>query len=44
MADLVVVVGVLAFFGIAWAFVKGCDRIIGPDDPSVALDVVESVE
>jgi hypothetical protein len=31
MADLVVIVGVLAFFAICVAFVSGCDRIIGPD-------------
>jgi hypothetical protein len=34
MADLVVVVGVLAFFALSVALVWGCDRIIGPDpDP-----------
>jgi hypothetical protein len=32
MADLLVVVLVLAFFGLCVAFVRGCDRIIGPDD------------
>jgi len=32
MADLWVVVTVLAFFGLCVAFVYGCDRIIGPDD------------
>jgi hypothetical protein len=31
MADLVVVVGVVAFFAIAVGLVRGCDRIIGPD-------------
>lgn len=35
MADLVVVVGVLAFFAISALFVHACDRIIGPDE---ALD------
>jgi hypothetical protein len=34
MADLWVVVSVLAFFGICVALVRGCDRIIGPDDAS----------
>ena len=33
MADLFVVLTVLAFFGLCVAFVYGCDRIIGPDDP-----------
>lgn len=31
MADLVVVVGVIAFFAICVWFVRACDRIIGPD-------------
>ena len=31
MADLVVVIGVLAFFAISALLVIGCDRIIGPD-------------
>ena len=31
MADLVVVVGVVAFFAICVGFVWACDRIIGPD-------------
>ena len=31
MADLVVIVGVLAFFAICVWFVWACDRIIGPD-------------
>ena len=41
MADLWVVVAVLAFFGLCVAFVYGCDRIIGPDD---AYDLDESSE
>jgi hypothetical protein len=41
MADLFVVVTVLAFFGLCVAFVYGCDRIIGPDD---AYDLDESSE
>ena len=32
MADLLVVVLVLGFFGLCVAFVYGCDKIIGPDD------------
>ena len=32
MADIWVLVAVLAFFGMCVAFVWGCDRIIGPDD------------
>jgi hypothetical protein len=32
MADLVVIVGVAAFFAIAAWYVAGCDRIIGRDD------------
>jgi hypothetical protein len=34
MADVVVVVGVIAFFAVCAWFVRACDRIIGPDpDP-----------
>ncbi len=32
MADLWIVLTLLAFFGLCVAFVKGCDVIIGPDD------------
>ena len=32
MADLIVIIGVLAFFAIAALFVVACDRIIGPDE------------
>ena len=31
MADLLVLVLLLAFFTLAVAFVRGCERIIGPD-------------
>ena len=34
MADLLVVLALLAFFGICLAFVRGCDQIIGPDEPA----------
>jgi hypothetical protein len=34
MADLWVVVTIVAFFGLCVALVLGCDRIIGPDDAS----------
>ena len=34
MADLWVILAILAFFGLCVAFVYGCDRIIGPDDDS----------
>jgi hypothetical protein len=42
MADLFVVLTVLAFFGLCVAFVWGCDRIIGPDDESDLREVDES--
>jgi len=32
------VLTVLAFFGLCIAFVKGCDRIIGPDDAEDFFD------
>jgi len=41
MADLWVVLGTLAFFGLGVAFVHGCDRIIGPDE---AFDLEGSPE
>jgi hypothetical protein len=34
MADLWVVMSVVAFFGLCALLVRGCDRIIGPDDAS----------
>jgi hypothetical protein len=39
MADLFVVVTVLAFFGLCVALVWGCDKIIGPDDASDLREV-----
>jgi hypothetical protein len=38
VADLWVVLTVLGFFGLCVAFVKGCDRIIGPDDAEDFFD------
>jgi len=38
MADLVVIVGVVAFFAICAAYIAGCDRIIGPDAAETATD------
>jgi hypothetical protein len=32
MADLWVVLAIVAFFALCVAFVWGCDRIIGPDE------------
>jgi hypothetical protein len=32
MADVVYLLLVAAFFGLAAAFVKGCEAIIGPDE------------
>jgi len=32
MTDLIVVLMTLAFFGLCHAYVRWCDRIIGPDD------------
>jgi hypothetical protein len=39
MADVWVLLLILAFFALCVAFVHGCDRIIGPDD---AQDVAPS--
>jgi hypothetical protein len=45
MADVWVVVAILAFFALCVALVWGCDRIIGPDDledtDDIATDVTE---
>ena len=38
IADLWVVLTVLAFFGVCVAFVRGCDRIIGPDEAEDFFD------
>lgn len=43
MADLLVVVTVVAFFGLCVALVWGCDRIIGPDEPELLEDVAVDV-
>jgi hypothetical protein len=32
MADVWVVLTILAFFALCVALVRGCDRMIGPDD------------
>jgi hypothetical protein len=42
MADLWVVVTIVAFFGLCVALVLGCDRIIGPDDESDLEDLATS--
>ncbi len=36
MADLWVVLTIVAFFGLCYALVVGCDRMIGPDDAALA--------
>ena len=46
IADLVVIVGVVAFFAICVGFVWACDRIIGPDpdQPAESSDVAQPQE
>ena len=44
MADLWVVLAVLAFFGVCVALIRGCDLIIGPDDASELDDEPEMPE
>lgn len=39
MADVVFIAILVAFFGVALLFVKGCERIIGPDLAAVDDDV-----
>jgi hypothetical protein len=43
MADLNVVVVIVAFFGLCVAFVRGCDLIIGPDEAELAEPTEEKV-
>jgi hypothetical protein len=35
VADLLMVAILVVFFGLAVLLVKACDRVIGPDDPSL---------
>jgi hypothetical protein len=44
IADLWVVLTVLGFFAVCVAFVRGCDRIIGPDDAEDFFDDEETTE
>jgi hypothetical protein len=32
MTDVIFVAVVLAFFAIAWAYVRGCERVVGDPD------------
>ena len=32
MTDVIFVAVVIAFFAIAFAYVRGCERIVGPDE------------
>jgi len=42
MADVWVVVSILAFFGLCVALVRGCDLMIGPDDASDLAELTTS--
>ena len=44
MADLLVVVALLGFFALCVVFVRGCDRIIGPDDAAELAEPLGGVE
>ena len=43
MADVWGVLVVIAFFGLCVAFVWGCDRIIGPDEPELLDETVSDL-
>ncbi len=43
VADLVVIVGVIAFFAISAFYVAGLDRLVGPDDDA-ASDTAATAE
>lgn len=36
MLDFIYLLALAAFFVLAWLFVQGCDRIIGPDEAALA--------
>lgn len=38
MEDLLFVAATIGFFGLGLAYVRFCDRIIGPDPTEVAVD------
>jgi hypothetical protein len=42
MGDLLFVAVVVAFFAVTLAYVKGCERIVGPDTPLPDEDVEET--
>ena len=44
IADLWVVVTVVGFFGLCVLLVRGCDRIIGPDDESELTELGTGTE
>jgi hypothetical protein len=49
MEDVIFLATIVAFFGLAWLLVKGCERIMGPtlelvDDGSETSDDEPSVE
>ena len=44
MVDVLVVLVVLAFFGLAVMYVQLCDRIVGPDVEPVGLADAEPTE
>ncbi len=43
MSDVAFVAVLLAFFALATLFVRGCDRIIGPDEAELTGAVAEPV-
>lgn len=44
MADVIFVAILFAFFGVTVAFVKGCERIVGPDVSAETITPAEYVE
>ena len=44
MRDIVYIAGTLGFFGLAALFVATCDRIVGPDASSGAVEGGESAD
>jgi hypothetical protein len=44
MKDLIVIVTTLAFFALCVAYVRWCDRMIGPDDVTASVEADEGVD
>ena len=44
MKDVVVIVTTLAFFVLCVAYIRWCDRMIGPDDVTLPVEMDDGVD